>query len=265
MIQLQTENLSILEQWKEDMTDSTCYSVMQGIGGSAWVENIDDPKGAALVYGDFCFLLGQAVENPEAELMDTLKKCGKTWSIFVPESESWEQALEEQTTFIKDERYLTKEKTEPFDKELLKSYVARLPEGFEIKQIDAHWYQEIVEGEWARDLCCNFETAEKYEEYGLGFIAVKGDEIAAGISSYASYDKGIEIEIDTREEFRRLGLATVLGATMILECIERGLYPHWDAANMVSVRTAQRLGYEYHKPYVVYSNVPLKNVAYEEQ
>lgn len=264
MIQLQNENLGILEQWKGDMTDSTCYSVMQGIGGSAWVENIENPKGAVLVYGDFSFLLGEAVDNPEAELMDTLKKCGKTCSIFVPESKSWEHALEEKTTFIKGERYLLKEKTEPFDEELLKSYVARFPKGFEVKQIDANWYKKIVEDEWAKDLCCNFETVEKYEKYGLGFIAVKGDQIAAGISSYASYDKGIEIEIDTREEFRRLGLATVLGATMILECMERGLYPHWDAANMVSVRTAQRLGYEYNKPYVVYSNEPLKSLEYEE-
>lgn len=262
MIQLQKEDLYKLEQWKDIVTDSTCYTVMQGLGGSAWVDDRSNLTGAALVYGDLCFLLGEAVENAEVELLNILKKSDKTWSIFVPNSESWDKALEEETTFTKNERYLIKKKQEPFNKELLESYAKRDLGDFQVKQIDAYWYQKALGEEWSKDLCSNFATAEDYVKHGLGFVIVKDDKVAAGISSYAYYDKGIEIEIDTKEEFRKRGFATVLGATMILECMKRGLYPHWDAANMVSVRTAKKLGYEYDRPYNAYSNVSLKTMQF---
>lgn len=257
MIQLKSEYYDKLSKWKSQMTDSTCYSIMQGRGGVVWVDNDEEPASAAMIYGDFCFLVGEGIENAEEELLDALNKSGKTWSIFVPETESWINVLEKQTTFTSGERYLIKKKETPFDKELLESYTKQISEEYEIKQIDAQWYQRVIENEWSRDLCGNFATAEDYEKYGLGFIAVCKGEIAAGVSTYASYDKGIEIEIDTKEEHRKQGLATALGATIILECIKRGLYPHWDAANMVSVKTAQKLGYEFNRPYIVYSNVPL--------
>lgn len=38
----------------------------------------------------------------------------------------------------------------------------------------------------------------------------------------------------------------------ILNCIEEGLYPSWDAQNMNSVRLAESLGYEYEHEYIVY-------------
>ena len=38
----------------------------------------------------------------------------------------------------------------------------------------------------------------------------------AGASSYTVYDGGIEIEIDTRPDVRRLGLALACGARLIL-------------------------------------------------
>ena len=41
---------------------------------------------------------------------------------------------------------------------------------------------------------------------------LKDGELVAGASSYSTYDKGIEIEIDTREDHRRKGLAYACGA-----------------------------------------------------
>ena len=61
-----------------------------------------------------------------------------------------------------------------------------------------------------------------------------GDEWVAGASSYSMYTGGIEIELDTKEEHRRKGLALAVAARLILECLDRGLYPCWDAANLQS-------------------------------
>ena len=81
---------------------------------------------------------------------------------------------------------------------------------------------------------------------------MKNGEIVAGASSYARYKDGIEIEVDTAESERRKGLATVACSALILNCLDEGLYPSWDAQNMDSVRLAEKLGYEYDHEYIVY-------------
>ena len=91
-----------------------------------------------------------------------------------------------------------------------------------------------------------------YKNFGLGIVVLKDGEVVAGASSYSRYDKGIEIEIDTREDHRRKGLAYACGAKLILECLEEGLYPSWDAQNKWSVALAEKLGYHFSHEYVAY-------------
>ena len=42
------------------------------------------------------------------------------------------------------------------------------------------------------------------------------------------------------------------GGGPILECLERGLYPSWDAHTEISAALAEKLGYHVSHPYVVY-------------
>ena len=91
-------------------------------------------------------------------------------------------------------------------------------------------YFTLMEEEWARDLCGCFADASDFLERGLGFVVTQGEGLPlAGAASYAACDGAIEIEIDTRPDFRRMGLATACGGKLILECLRRGLYPGWDA------------------------------------
>ncbi|MCR5501716.1 MAG: GNAT family N-acetyltransferase [Lachnospiraceae bacterium] len=62
----------------------------------------------------------------------------------------------------------------------------------------------------------------------------------------------MEIEVDTVEEERRKGLATIVSAALILRCLDEGLYPSWNAQNMKSVRLAEKLGYEFDHEYTTY-------------
>ena len=57
------------------------------------------------------------------------------------------------------------------------------------------------------------------------------------------------MEIDTNEDYRGKGLATICGAKLILACLDRGLYPSWDAANERSVHLAGKFGYNVEGPY----------------
>ena len=81
---------------------------------------------------------------------------------------------------------------------------------------------------------------------------MKEGEPIAGASSYSSYMQGIEITIRTREEYQRQGLACICAARLILECMQRELYPSWDAANTKSVALSEKLGYHFDKEYVAY-------------
>lgn len=81
---------------------------------------------------------------------------------------------------------------------------------------------------------------------------VDDEDIVAGASSYTRYKEGIEIQIDTKRDHRRKGLALVCAAKLILECMDRKWYPSWDAHNLGSLALEKKLGYRYDKEYDVY-------------
>ena len=60
------------------------------------------------------------------------------------------------------------------------------------------------------------------------------------------------MEVDTHPAHRRKGLATACGAALIITCLDRGLYPSWDAQNLWSVALAEKLGYRFDHEYPAY-------------
>ncbi len=83
-------------------------------------------------------------------------------------------------------------------------------------------------------------------------MILKDGKFVSGASSYTRYNEGIEIEVDTIKSERRKHLALVSCSALILRCLEEGLYPSWDAHNMMSVRMAEKLGYEFDHEYFAY-------------
>ena len=102
------------------------------------------------------------------------------------------------------------------------------------------------------DFVSAFKSKEYYLEMGRGMVILKDGKLVAGASSYTRYKEGIEIEVDTVEEERRRHLASIICAALILNCLDEGLYPSWDAQNMNSVRLAEKLGYEFSHEYAAY-------------
>lgn len=117
------------------------------------------------------------------------------------------------------------------------------PAGYRLRRFDGALYREALKAEWSRDFAALYRDEEDYLARGIGVAALLGNELVAGASSYFSYDGGIEIQIQTREDHQRRGLARCCGAALCLLCLERGLEPDWDAANLESRRVALRLGY----------------------
>lgn len=120
---------------------------------------------------------------------------------------------------------------------------------------DSEIYDKCLDSPVTADFVSAFEGKEQYLSIGRGMVITKDNKIVSGASSYTRYLEGIEIEVDTIPEERRKHLATIVCSSLILKCLEEGLYPSWDAQNMNSVRLAEKLGYECDHEYIAYEVV----------
>ena len=231
----------LFEGWKETLI----YSCLQNVMGKIFVTDQESPKSAMAYVGCFAFYAGE----PDKELVIT-KPDG--FVIMTPQNKAWESCIEECFPDAKKvTRYAIKKETQ-FDIDYLRNIVKKLPDGYELKEIEDRIYDMCLTDPVTRDFVSAFESKEKYLQLGRGMVILKSGRIVAGASSYTRYRDGIEIEVDTVEEERRKGLAQIVCAALILRCLEEGLYPSWDAQNMNSVHLAEKLGYEFDHEYTAY-------------
>lgn len=232
--------------WNETMV----WSCLQGYMGNAWADEIRNPVSAQIITGDFCFFAGV----PNAGLVRNIPEATK-FILMVPQNEAWAKLIEQEykTNCRRLMRYAIRKEPDVFDAEKLRGYLKKLPDGYSIEKINKNLFQRVKTEPWSKDFCSQFPSFDDYEKFGIGFVAVQNGIPVSGASSYTVYDKGIEIEIDTKKEYRRKGLALACASKLILECLERGLYPSWDAANRESVALSEKLGYHFDKEYVTYA------------
>ena len=231
----------LFEGWQETLI----YSCLQKVMGKIFVTDPEAPEAAMAYVGCFAFYAGA----PDKELVGN-KPDG--FVIMVPRNKAWEDCTEECFPKAKKvTRYAIKKDTQ-FDKDLLRNMIMKLPDGYELKEIDERIYDMCLPDPVTRDFVSSFESKERYLEIGRGMVILKSGRIVAGASSYTRYKEGIEIEVDTVEQERRKGLATIASAALVLRCLDEGLYPSWDAQNMNSVHLAEKLGYEFDHEYTAY-------------
>lgn len=235
----------------DDWQESILYACLQKTMGAIYADDLEHPKSAMAMLGDFCFFAG----DPEEELVRFKPEtCKQDFMIMVPQDEAW-AALIAQSYGSKAKvvtRYAIKKEADVFDRVRLQSMVDSLKPEYELRNIDRTVFELCAASEWSRDLISQFEDYESFRSLGLGVVILKDGELVSGASTYARYLEGIEIEIDTKETCRRKGLALVCGAKLILECLDAGLYPSWDAHNKGSAALAEKLGYHVDREYLVY-------------
>lgn len=240
---------SIKENFFENWDETIIWSCMQGIMGEVHVNSAEDA--AMAILGDFVFYAG----NPSEELVRFKpESCRNDFIIMVPQNEIWAELIEKcyGDKAKKVVRYAIKKEKNIFDTEKLGQAILNLPDGYELKMIEEAEYHMCRNSDWAKDLVSQYEDYVTYKVLGLGVVALKDGELVSGASSYSTYREGIEIEIDTRKDQRRKGLAYACGAKLILECLKKGLYPSWDAQNKWSVALAEKLGYHFSHEYAAY-------------
>lgn len=232
----------VFSDW-EDL-DTSVIACLDNVMGKILATDPDHPRSAMAVIGDFAFCAGE----PDLELLH-----GKPdrWMLVIPENDAWALLIEDNFPAYKRIRYAIKKET-TFDRDKLEAMVKALPEGYAARRIDSEIYDLCLKEELFKDCVSVFGSKEKYLELGRGFVIIKNGKIVSAASSYSRYRKGIDIEIDTLKEERRKGLGSAVAAKLILQCLDEGLYPAWDAANKLSVRLAEKLGYRFSHEYICY-------------
>ncbi|WP_455716918.1 GNAT family N-acetyltransferase [Anaerosporobacter sp.] len=218
---------------------------------AAWVDNIEQPEEAIIIAADFCYLLGE-IKHPDEtkQILETyaqhkiINSCETQWVTYLKEN------LSDKLHFSK--RYSIKHEPNAFDKNNLKQLIEKVVPEYEIKSIDEEIYNEVLNIDWAADGCCFYRSYDDFKENGLGYVAFKDGELISIASSYNTYKSTISVTIGTLDDYRRRGIAAACAASLILECLKRGIYPEWESANMASVALSEKLGYHLDKEYDIY-------------
>ena len=212
----------------------------------------DNIKSAVMYLGSDAFFAGE----PNKELI--LKK-QKTWLSLFPQNKKWEKLMKEcYPEAFHYTRYAIKLDAN-FDKVKLQEMIDALPTGYELKKIDSEVYDlcSKVEDEDLEELIDWFDNKKHFLEFALGYAVIKDGKVVGGASTATRFQKGIEIEVDVLKEERRKGLASAACAKLILDCLDRGWKPTWDAANLKSVGLAQKLGFTFDHKYTCFNINPI--------
>ena len=250
---------SLFDGWKDTMI----WSCLEGEMGKAYAVlqyGKEERKSgredlfiafAKLDIADFCFYGGEANEELALHRKDVYEAGFK---ILVPQNEGWELLIERiyGDRAVRQIRYAFEKDRDSFSAENLAKMSTGLEEGFSIEEIGERTFREAARLPWACDWGGQFKGYRDYKKRGMGVAVRYKGELVAGASSYTVYSGGIEIQIDTRKDYRNRGLASSCAAALILKCLDRGLYPSWDADNEISAHLARRLGYRFEREYPVY-------------
>ena len=118
-----------------------------------------------------------------------------------------------------------------------------IPEGYELREIDEELFSKI-EG---NIVPINFwDSEETFLKKGKGFCLTRNGEVATVAFSAALSSRQMDIGIETKEKYRRKGLAVIVAKKMVEYALSIGKEPVWDCdvANTGSRATAERVGFE---------------------
>ncbi|MFW9778151.1 MAG: GNAT family N-acetyltransferase [Candidatus Heimdallarchaeota archaeon] len=200
-----------------------------------------------------CFLTGNSKAE---ELKEFLVKIPEKTYIYVP-SQEWESSFRAQWTYF---GYIprTELSAKSLSLQIIRRIFSPLPKEFQLKKVDIEAVRQIPNQNFSNylvEMKNYFGSPEKFIEEGVGFCIQKNEAILCvviGFLASVPITQSLELYIATHPDYRGRGFATLVGAKMIEYCLTKGIEPHWDAANPLSVKLAQKLGYTHPEPYKCY-------------
>lgn len=122
---------------------------------------------------------------------------------------------------------------------------AALPEGYQLKKMDEALFEKYAK-EMDPSYLDLWGSGENFMAKGFGFCILRDQELASVCNTYYVSEGYAEIDIVTKDEHRRKGLAQIACAAFIHHCLNLGIEPVWDCdnGNRNSKVLAEKLGFK---------------------
>jgi GNAT superfamily N-acetyltransferase len=215
--------------------------------GQAYVDRLEDAQVFLLEVGPFAYLAGDPGVEAAADALRRLPP----YTLLMPSTPGWVEAAEllfgARLRFM-DRYRLSADRISP---DSLNRILVDSRHRQAIRPIDL----PLSTSAWGQDHFLDisiFDSAADFLERGVGFSLSNGDQLAGVAYSSLVCSRGIEISIYVEDAYRRQGIATALASRLLLWCLERGMEPHWDAANPESLKLSMKLGYRALDSYLAY-------------
>lgn len=200
-----------------------------------------------------CYVAG---DSQAENLKEFLAKIPEKALIYVP-SQEWELSLKAHwTNLVYSPR--TEFSAKKLSLQRIRRLLTLLPKGFQMRKVDVEIAKKVLTQNFSDHwvgVITYLGSPEKFVEEGVGFCIQEKEKIVSIVMGYRAslpITQCMELDVATHPDYRRKGLATIVGAKLIEYCLERVIEPHWDAANPLSVKLAQKLGFTDPEPYNCY-------------
>ena len=227
--------------------DLSITCVLEGQMGRAYVDDLQSPTVYKIQTGPFLYFAGDPTTSAAKIILDGIKP----YSLIMPSSPGWIEAASEmyKGRLASMERYSFS--SEPLAIDHFDYLINRLPLIGEVISFDLDFAEKIWGKDYFIDLSA-FDSPEDFVERGVGYyIKTRGQIIGAAYSSLVC-SEGIEVSLFVNDEYRRMGVGTILSSNLLKWCLQNNVDPHWDAANPESSMLALKLGYKFVGGYKAY-------------
>lgn len=242
-------------------------ALLDGINpGRVFVDDIEQPTAAYLETVEGNHLAGDAGNTAFVEALNgyfrTYYFSHENAYIFIcMDSEAWDKAavFAPRTPATASRRHYVCEEL------VYQDWWENLPDGFSIRRIDDALLDDQtldIPGHIRGWINNNWGSGEHYTRYGFGFCTLHGTTVTSwSLADCATRGelKRCEIGIQTREEYRRRGLAAIAAAAAVEHALFNGFAQvgwHCDAENTGSWKTAEKVGFHKERDYRQYFVTP---------
>ena len=217
--------------------DTAIDCVIEGQFGKAFVDAIDSPSAFAFTVGPFWYFAGAGTGVAARDLLSVLPRYG----LMMPSTPGWLEAA--RALYGSAWRVFPRYSFSAAD--LSRSKLATLLDAssHSVRALDPAATAQLSSGpEPLLDLA-DFDSADDFLMRSFGFAAFDGDRPMGLAFASLVCSHSIEVSVFVDEPYRRRGVATAVSAALLIEGLDRGLQPNWDAANPESCALAQKLGF----------------------
>lgn len=207
--------------------------------GFILADNVEKPNVALSFLGGCIIYGGDANHSLARELVRSME----VQPVILSYPENWAALIKDE---YKEKAKLEKRYYLPFnsiDKERLLSMDLSSNNDFRIERINEQLAEKLKDEIGEEYHLYHYLSLRDFAEKGCGFCITKGNEICSAAAAFLRSGNKIQIQVNTKQQYRQQGMAAKTSARMLRYCLENGITADWDAANTQSRDLAYKLGY----------------------